>query len=240
MPLKAYRAADVDITVLRENTEGIYVGVGGHFKKGTPDEVAIQEDINTRKGVERIIRHAFELARKTGKKKVHMADKHNAMMHAHELWFRCFKEVAGEYPEIGAHHVFVDALCLYLIQDPTQFDVIVTCNLFGDIVTDLGAALQGGMGMAASGNVNPGKVSMFEPVHGSAPPLTGKDVANPLATVLTVGMLLTHIGVEGAEAQLTALVREAIEAGQCTQEVGGTLGTRATGDWIVERIRAAG
>ena len=170
MPLKGRSAKDCDITVFRENTEGIYVGVGGHFKKGTPDEIAIQEDINSRKGVERIIRAAFEYAETHGHSKVHMADKHNAMKHAHELWIRCFREVATEYPGIEANHVFVDALCLFLIQDPTQFEVIVTCNLFGDIVTDLGAALQGGMGMAASGNINPGKVSMFEPVHGSAPP----------------------------------------------------------------------
>jgi 3-isopropylmalate dehydrogenase len=237
MPLKNVRAEEVDILVLRENTEGIYVGMGGTFKKGTPDEVATQVDLNTRKGVERIVRHAFELAKKTGRKSVHMCDKHNAMPHAHGLWLRTFQEVAKEYPEIAAHHVFVDALCLYLVQDPRPFEVIVACNLFGDIVTDLGAALQGGLGMAASGNVNPGKVSMFEPVHGSAPPLAGKDVANPLATVLTVGMLLTHLGYEGEEALLTRLVREAIETGHCTREVGGDLGTRATGDWIVKRLR---
>ncbi|MGE0791955.1 MAG: isocitrate/isopropylmalate dehydrogenase family protein [Sandaracinaceae bacterium] len=240
MPLKKFKASDVDITVLRENTEGIYVGMGGHFKKGTPDEIAIQEDVNSRKGVERVVRAAFELAVREGKKTVHMADKHNAMMHAHELWYRTFFEVAKEYPSITSKHVFVDALCLFLVQDPSPFEVIVTCNLFGDIVTDLGAALQGGMGMAASGNIHPGKVSMFEPVHGSAPPLTGKDVANPLATVLTVGMLLTHLGYEGEEAKLTELVRRAIETKHCTAEVGGTLGTRATGDWIAAQIRAAG
>lgn len=237
MPLKNFAAKDCDITVFRENTEGIYVGVGGHFKKGTPDEIAVQEDINSRKGVERIIRAAFEFAKTNGKKTVHMADKHNAMKHGHELWLRTFREVAEEYPNIEAKHVFVDALCLFLVQDPSQFEVIVTCNLFGDIVTDLGAALQGGMGMAASGNVRPGKVSMFEPVHGSAPPLTGKDVANPLATVLTVGMLLTHLGYEGEEALLTDIVRSAIDQGQCTKEVGGSLGTAATGDWIVAELR---
>lgn len=237
MPLKKWRAADCDFVVFRENTEGIYVGVGGQFKKGTPDEIAIQEDVNTRKGVERIIRAAFEHAQRTGAKTVHMADKHNAMPHAHELWVRCFREVAREYPGIDAKHVFVDAMCLFMVQDPSQFEVVVSCNLFGDILTDLGAALQGGMGMAASGNVNPGKVSMFEPVHGSAPPLAGKDVANPLATILTVGMLLTHLGFEGEEAKLTALVREAVDTGNCTAEVGGKLGTRATGDWIVRRLR---
>ncbi|MAQ15371.1 MAG: 3-isopropylmalate dehydrogenase [Sandaracinus sp.] len=238
MPLVGRTAKDCDIVVFRENTEGIYVGMGGHFKKGTPDEVAIQEDLNTRKGVERIIRAAFEYAKAHGKTKVHMADKHNAMKHAHELWLRTFREVATEYPGIEAQHVFVDALCLFLIQDPTQFEVIVTCNLFGDIVTDLGAALQGGMGMAASANVHPGGLGMFEPVHGSAPPLTGKDVANPLATVLTVGMMLEHLGFEGAEATLEGIVREAIETGHCTTDVGGELGTKAVGAWVCERIRA--
>lgn len=236
MPLVGRRAADCDITVFRENTEGIYVGMGGHFKKGTPDEVAIQEDLNTRKGVERIIRAAFEWATENGKKKVHMADKHNAMKHAHELWLRVFHEVATEYPAIEAKHVFVDALCLFLIQDPSQFEVIVTCNLFGDIVTDLGAALQGGMGMAASANVHPGGLGMFEPVHGSAPPLTGKDVANPLATVLTVGMMLEHLGFAGAEKELEAVVREAIETKHCTTDVGGELGTKATGDWVCAKL----
>ncbi len=236
MPLKGVKAEDVDIVVFRENTEGIYVGMGGHFKKGTPDEVAIQEDVNTRKGVERVIRAAFEFAKSSGRTKVHMADKHNAMKHAHELWIRTFREVAEEYPDIEAHHVFVDALCLYLIQDPTQFEVIVSCNLFGDIITDLGAALQGGMGMASSANVNPGKVSMFEPVHGSAPPLTGKDVANPLATVLSVGQLLAHLGFPEEEQRLIGLVREAVATGNCTTEVGGRLGTRATGDYIVSRV----
>lgn len=237
MPLKGFAAKDCDFIVFRENTEGIYVGMGGHFKKGTPDEIAIQEDVNTRKGVERIIRAAFEHAKATGRKTVHMADKHNAMKHAHELWLRTFREVATEYPNIDAQHVFVDALCLYLVQDPRPFEVIVTCNLFGDIVTDLAAALQGGMGMAASGNVSPGKVSMFEPVHGSAPPLTGKDVANPLATILTVGMLLSHLGYPDEDARLQSLVREAVDTGHCTSEVGGELGTRATGDWIVKRLR---
>lgn len=237
MPLKGYAARDCDFVVFRENTEGIYVGMGGQFKRGTPHEVAISEDVNTRFGVERVIRAAFEHAKATGRSKVHMADKSNAMRHAHELWHRVFFEVAEEYPGIEAHHVYVDALCLYLIQDPTQFEVIVTCNLFGDIVTDLAAALQGGMGMAASANVHPGRVSMFEPVHGSAPPLAGKDVANPLATVLTVGMLMSHLGHPEDEALLVELVREAVDTGSCTREVGGELGTRATGEFIVRRLR---
>ena len=240
MPLKGRRAADCDFVVFRENTEGIYVGLGGQFKRGTADEVAISEDLNTRKGVERIIRAAFEFARQSGRRSVHMADKHNAMPHAHELWLRVFREVALEYPNIEATHLFVDALCLLMIQDPNLFEVVVTCNLFGDIITDLGAALQGGMGMAASANIHPGRVSMFEPVHGSAPDLVGKDRANPLAMVLTVGMLADYLGYPEDQELLTGLVHDAVETGNCTAEVGGTLGTRATGDWIAKRIRELG
>ena len=236
MPLRDRTAADCDFVVFRENTEGIYVGMGGQFKRGTPDEIAISEDVNTRKGVERIIGAAFEHAKSTGRRSVHMADKSNAMPHAHELWYRCFFEVAEEYPGIEAKHVYVDALCYYMVQDPSQLEVVVTCNLFGDIVTDLGAALQGGLGMAASGNVHPGRVSMFEPVHGSAPPLAGKDVANPLATVLTVGMLLSHLGWPDEEKLLTDLVRRAIDERKCTPDVGGELGTRAVGDWLLSHL----
>src|SRR5215469_785485 len=189
VPLRDRAAKDVDMVIFRENTEGIYVGMGGQFKRGTRDEVAINEDVNTRKGVERLIRAGFEHARAHRKTRVHMADKSNAMKHAHELWYRVFFEVAKEYPGIEAKHVYVDAMCLFMVQDPSQFQVVVTCNLFGDIVSDLGAALQGGLGMAASANVHPRvarcceeqhdarRVAMFEPVHGSAPLLQGKDVA---------------------------------------------------------------
>jgi len=245
VPLKGRAAADVDMVVFRENTEGIYVGIGGQFKRGTPDEIAINEDLNTRKGVERLIRAGFEHARAHGKKVVHMADKSNAMKHAHELWHRCFFEVAKEYPGIEAKHVYVDALCLYMVQDPSQFQVVVTNNLFGDIVTDLGAAFQGGLGMAASANVHvvapgaPRRVAMFEPVHGSAPPLAGKDVANPLAAVLTVGMMLAHLGWPEEEARLEAVVRRAIDAKKCTRDVGGELGTRAVGDFVLNELAHA-
>jgi 3-isopropylmalate dehydrogenase len=236
MPLRGKRARDCDMVVFRENTEGIYAGVGGNFKKGTPDEVAINEDINTRKGVERVIRAAFEYARKHGRKRVTMSDKHNAMPFAHGLWQRVFDEVKLDYPEIEARHMFVDALCLQMVRAPETLDVIVTNNLFGDIVTDLGAALQGGLGMAASANVHPGRVSLFEPVHGSAPDIAGTDRANPFATVLTIGMMCTHLGFEGEEARLTEIVREAVRIGKCTPDVGGSEGTRAVGDWLVERI----
>ena len=243
VPLKERFAKDVDFVVFRENTEGIYVGMGGQFKRGTPDEVAINEDVNTRKGVERIIRAAFEYAKANGKTKVCMADKSNAMRHAHELWLRVFDQVSREYaPDIVSSHVYVDALCLYLIQDPSQFQVIVTNNLFGDIVTDLGAALQGGLGMAASANVHasdPERVAMFEPVHGSAPPLAGKDLANPFAALLTVGMLLAHLGWPEEERRIEDAVSRAIDEGQCTRDVGGSLGTRAASAWVRERIRAA-
>lgn len=242
VPLKDRTAKDIDFVVFRENTEGIYVGIGGQFKKGTADEIAINEDVNTRKGVERLIRAGFDYAKKHGKKTVHMADKSNAMKHAHELWHRCFFEVAKDYPGIEAKHVYVDALCLYLVQDPRPFEVVVTNNLFGDIVTDLGAALQGGLGMAASANVHyadPKRVAMFEPVHGSAPPLVGKDLANPIASFLTVGMMLGHLGWAEEEARIERSCAEAIAAGECTPDVGGTKGTKAVAEGILARIRAS-
>jgi 3-isopropylmalate dehydrogenase len=251
VPLRDRTARDVDMVIFRENTEGIYVGMGGQFKRGTRDEVAINEDVNTRKGVERLIRAGFEYARVHGKKRVHMADKSNAMRHAHELWYRVFFEVAKEYPAIEARHVYVDAMCLYMVQDPAQFEVVVTCNLFGDIVTDLGAALQGGLGMAGSANIHPKvphccsdahddtRVGMFEPVHGSAPPLAGKDLANPLASVLTVGMMLAHLGWPDEEKRLEGIVARAIAEKKCTKDVGGTLGTRAVGDWVVGELAHA-
>ena len=239
VPLKNRGAKDVDFIVFRENTEGIYVGMGGQFKRGTPDEVAINEDVNTRKGVERIIRAAFELAKTTGRKRVHMADKSNAMRHAHELWYRVFFDVAREYAGIEAKHLYVDAMCLLMVQDPSQFEVIVTNNLFGDIVTDLGAAFQGGLGMAASANVHasdPKRVALFEPVHGSAPPLAGKDIANPFAALLTAGMMLTHLGWADEERRIERCVTAAIDEGACTVDVGGKLGTRAAAAWVRERV----
>ncbi len=241
VPLKERGAADVNFVVFRENTEGIYVGMGGQFKRGTPDEVAINEDLNTRKGVERIIRAAFEYAKAHGHTKVAMADKSNAMRHAHELWYRVFHDLARSYPGIEARHVYVDALCLYLVQDPSQFQVIVTNNLFGDIVTDLGAAFQGGLGMAASANVHasePTRVAMFEPVHGSAPPLAGKNIANPSAAMLTVGMMLAHLGWPEEERRIERWITQAIEARACTVDVGGKLGTREAGAWVREHIAA--
>jgi 3-isopropylmalate dehydrogenase len=235
-PLKGRTPADVNFVVFRENTEGLYVSIGGRFKAGTEDEIAIQEEVNTWKGVHRIIRHAFEFARARGLRRVCMADKSNAMTAGHALWQRVFKEVSAEYPEITPTHYYIDALAMYLVLDPAQFDVIVTNNLFGDIVTDLAAAFQGGLGMAASGNIHPGRTSMFEPVHGSAPKFAGKNVANPIGAILSAALMLETLGMPDEAAAIEAAVLAAVRAGQVTQDVGGKLGTREAGDAIVQRI----
>jgi 3-isopropylmalate dehydrogenase len=236
-PLKDRSTADVNFVVFRENTEGLYVSIGGRFKAGTEDEVAIQEEVNTYKGVHRIVKHAFEFAKVNGRRSVCMTDKSNAMTQGHALWQRVFKELAPQYPGIEARHLYIDALALLLIQNPAQFDIIVTNNLFGDIITDLGAALQGGLGLAASGNLHPGRTSMFEPVHGSAPPLAGKNVANPMGAVLSAALMLDYLGLRAEAVAVEAAVQEAVVTGQGTREIGGTLGTRETGDVIASRIR---
>jgi 3-isopropylmalate dehydrogenase len=238
-PLRSHAASDVDFVVFRENTEGAYAGIGGIFKKGTADEIGIQEDVNTRKGVERIVRAAFSFAERTGRRKVTMSDKSNALRHAHDIWQRVFTEVGREYPAIQSNHLYVDALTMQLIKDPGQFEVIVTCNMFGDIVTDLGAALQGGLGMAASGNLHPGRTSMFEPVHGSAPKYAGTDTANPFGAILTAGMMLEYTGLPEAAGAIEAAVVACLEARDCTPDVGGSLGARAAADAVVRRLRAA-
>jgi len=241
-PLKGIEPRDVDFVVVRENTEGVYTDAGGVFKQGTPDEIAVQEDINTRKGVERVIRFAFEYCERHTKlagsprKRVLMSDKSNAMTHAGGLWQRVFKEVAREYPQIKAEHMYVDALCLQMVRDPRQFDVIVTNNMFGDIITDLAAGLQGGLGMAASGNIRPGKTSMFEPVHGSAPTIAGKGIANPFGAILTAAMMLGHLGLTAEAAKIEAAVLEAVRQKKLTQDVGGSLGTREAGEWVAGRL----
>jgi 3-isopropylmalate dehydrogenase len=235
-PLKGAKPEDVDFVVFRENTEGLYVMMGGHFKKDTPDEVATEIDLNTRKGVERIIRHAFEFAKTNGRTRVVMADKSNVLIHAHELWLRVFRSVASEYPGIDARHLYVDNLALQLIRDPKQFQVIVTSNMFGDIITDLAAGLQGGLGMAASGNIHPGQVSLFEPVHGSSPAMAGKQVANPMGAILTAGLMLDTLGWTEEAARIEAAVRWAVENERTTADIGGTLGTREVGDAIAERL----
>ena len=236
-PLKHRTPADVNFVVFRENTEGLYVGVGGRFKAGTPDEVAIQEEVNTYKGVHRIVRHAFEYARATGCSRVCMADKSNAMTEGHALWQRVFAELSPEYAGIQARHVYIDALALFLVQDPSQFDVIVTNNLFGDIITDLGAALQGGLGLAASGNLHPGRTSMFEPVHGSAPPLAGKNVANPVGAILSAAMMLDYLGARDEATAIESAVAQAVRERKGTADIGGTLGTKEAGDHIAGLLR---
>ena len=234
-PLKNATPDDINFTVIRENTEGVYSGMGGNFKFGTPDEVATQEDINTRKGVERIIRYAFEYARANGRKKVLMADKSNVMTYAGGLWQRVFKEVAKEFPEIATQHMYVDALCLQMVREPQALDVIVTNNMFGDIITDLAAGLQGGLGMAASGNIHPGRTSMFEPVHGSAPPIAGKNVANPMGAILTGAMMLSHLGLAAEAKRIEAAVLDAVRQKKTTADIGGVLGTRECAQWIASR-----
>src|SRR6202162_1371421 len=227
-PLKAVEPRDIDFVVIRENTEGAYVDAGGVFKQGTPDEIAVQEDINTRKGVERVIRYAFEYCERHKKhngsprQRVLMCDKSNAMTHAGGLWQRVFKEVSREYPQITPQHMYVDALCTQMVRDPRQFDVIVTNNMFGDIITDLAAGLQGGLGMAASGNIHTEKTSMFEPVHGSAPPLAGKNIANPFGAILSAALLLDYVGLKQEALAIEAAVQDAVVNGRGTREIGGS------------------
>ena len=235
-PLKDRGRADVNFTVFRENTEGVYVSIGGRFKAGTPDEVAIQEEINTYKGVHRIITHAFAFAAERGFTRVCMADKSNAMQQGHALWQRVFKEVAADYSGITATHQYIDAMAMFMVKDPGQYQVIVTNNLFGDIITDIGGALQGGLGMAASGNIHPGRTSLFEPVHGSAPPLAGRNLANPMGAVLSTALLLETLGHRAEAAAVEGAVEAAIAAGQTTTDIGGSLGTREVGDWIARAI----
>ena len=235
-PLKNRGRGDINFVVFRENTEGVYAGIGGRFKAGTDDEVAIQEEINTYKGVHRIIRHAFDYAKAHGLTKVCMADKSNAMQQGHALWQRVFKEVSALFPEITATHQYIDAMAMFLVRDPGQYQVIVTNNLFGDIITDIGGALQGGLGMAASGNLHPGRTSLFEPVHGSAPPLAGKNVANPIGAILSVAVLLETNGAREESKAIEAAVEAAVTQNQTTADIGGSLGTRECGDWIAREI----
>ncbi|MDQ3488262.1 MAG: 3-isopropylmalate dehydrogenase [Acidobacteriota bacterium] len=237
-PLKGRGPDDVKFVVFRENTEGVYVSIGGRFKPNTDDEVAIQEEINTYKGVHRIIRHAFEYAQKNGLTKVCMADKSNAMTQGHALWQRVFKEVAAQYPGITPTHYYIDALAMYMVLDPGQFEVIVTNNLFGDIITDLGATFQGGLGMAASGNIHPGRTSMFEPVHGSAPKFAGKNIANPIGAIASTAMLLETLGATEEAAAIDRAVLKSVQDHQVTSDIGGTLGTSQAGDYIAGILKA--
>src|ERR1700733_1909286 len=239
-PLKDRSEKDVNFIVFRENTEGLYVGMGGFFKKGTADEIATQEDLNTRKGVERIIRYAFEYARKRGLKRVCMADKSNALAFGHDLWQRVFKLVRAEYQDIEATHQYIDNLLMQMVRDPSQFQVIVTSNLFGDIASDLGAQLAGGLGLAPSGNIHPGQVSLFEPVHGSAPAIAGKNIANPMGAVLTVAMMFEYLGWKQEATTIDAAVRRALREGKTPAELGGSMGTREVGEWLTNSVAKTG
>lgn len=235
-PLRNRKAEEIDFVVFRENTEGAYCGAGGFLRKGTDDEIAAQEELNTRRGVERIITAAFEYARARGRKRVTMADKSNVQRFAGDLWQRVFKEVAADYPELEANHQYVDAMAMFMVLDPAQYDVIVSNNLFGDILTDLGAAIQGGLGLAASGNIHPGRVSLFEPVHGSAPAIAGQGIANPIGAILTAAMMLEYLGHKEASQAIENAVSESILHDETTRDLGGNLSTEQMGAAICQRI----
>lgn len=247
-PLKDKGAREIDFVVVRENTEDFYTGIGGFFKKGTPDEVALVEGIYTRKGCERALRYGCELARarQAGRAerqdaeqargpKVTLVDKANAIR-AHDLWQRTFEDIGGDYPEVAHDHAYVDAACMWMVKNPEWFDVIVTPNLFGDIITDLGAVLQGGLGIAASGNIHPGRTSMFEPIHGSAPKYAGQDSACPLGAIMAGAMLLDHVGEAGAAALIERAVRELLASRRIPSVQAGSMRTSEMGALVCEEI----
>jgi 3-isopropylmalate dehydrogenase len=237
-PLKDKGPAEIDFVVVRENTEGLYAGAGGVLKKGTADEVAVQESINTRKGVERCIRFAFEYARKRNKrKKVTLCGKTNVLTFAFDLWERAFYEVAREYPDIQTDYAHVDATCMWMVKNPEWFDVIVTDNMFGDIITDLGAMIQGGMGIAAGGNINPQGVSMFEPIGGSAPKYTGKNVINPLAAIGAAQMMMDYLGEPKAAAAIENAIKQVVASKLKSLSAGRMgYGTTEVGDLVASAI----
>jgi 3-isopropylmalate dehydrogenase len=236
-PLANVRPQDVDLVIFRENTEGVYVGMGGSFKAGTPDEVAVEEDINTYKGVERIIRAAFEHARTRHRHHVTLTDKANAMPHAGALWRRTFAEVSAEYPDVETNAVYADALALDLVLNPARYDVIVAPNLFGDILSDLAAALVGGLGLAPSASLHPGRIGLFEPVHGSAPDLVGTGRANPLAAIMTAALMLRFLEHTAAAELIEKGVRSVVSQRHTTADLGGELGTEDVGDAVCREIR---
>ncbi len=241
-PLKGKQPSDIDFVVVRENTEGLYSQIGGHLKKGTPDEVALVNGVYTWKGCERASRYAFELARTRaagrhdGPGRVTLVDKANALR-PHDIWTRAYAHVASDFPEIETDHAYVDACCMWMIKNPDWFDVIVTTNMFGDIITDLGAMLQGGMGIAASGNIHPGKTSMFEPIHGSAPKYAGKNVACPLGAIGAVGMMLDYLRETAAAAQIENATADLLRSGLVqSADARSGIATSAMGNMVVERL----
>ena len=244
-PLKDTRPEDIDFVVVRENTEGMYSQIGGHLKKGTADEVAIVNGVYTWKGCERASRYAFELARKRAGARaadgreplVTLVDKANAIR-PHDIWTRAFAQVAADFPQVRTDHAYVDACCMWMVKNPDWFDVIVTTNLFGDIITDLGAMLQGGMGIAASGNIHPGQTSMFEPIHGSAPKYAGKNVACPLGSISAVAMMLDFLGEEGAAKRVDDAVAHLLSSGAIpSADAKSGISTSQMGDMVVKEIR---
>jgi 3-isopropylmalate dehydrogenase len=239
-PLKDKGPEDIDMVVVRENTEGLYVGSGGFTRKGTPQEVAVQESVNTRMGVERCVRFAFETCKERNKdNKVTLCGKTNVLTYAHDLWERTFNEVALEYPGITTDYAHVDATCMWMVKNPEWFDVIVTDNMFGDIITDLGAMIQGGMGIAAGGNINPEGTSMFEPIGGSAPKYTGMNVINPLAAIAAVQMMLEFLGEKEAASRVEGAIIRALSTGEVKSLSAGKMGmgTDQVGDLIVRHVR---
>jgi 3-isopropylmalate dehydrogenase len=233
-PLRREDRRGTDLLIVRENTEGLYVGMGGRFKKGTNDEIATQEDLNTYLGVTRIIEHAFQIA----KREVVMVDKSNAMTFAGGLWQERWKAVAAANPKVKTRHLLVDAAAMQLVKDPSQFDVIVTGNLFGDILSDLTAELVGGMGIAPSANINPSSGrGLFEPVHGTAPDIAGKGLVNPVGAILSAAMMVRHLGVPEMANAIEGAVKSAIRARECTRDIGGELSTSQAGDAVVKRLR---
>ncbi len=237
-PLKNKGPKDIDFIVVRENTEGLYAGAGGVLKKGTKDEIATQESINTRKGVERCIRFAFQYTQKRNKsKKLTLCGKTNVLTYAFDLWERAFYEIAKEYPDISTDYAHVDATCMWMVKNPEWFDVIVTDNMFGDIITDLGAIIQGGLGIAAGGNINPEGVSMFEPMGGSAPKYTGKNMINPLAAILAGAMMLEFLDQQAAADSIEIAVQKALKNNVRSLDAGKMgMGTKELGDLIVQNI----
>lgn len=235
-PLVGKGTREIDFTIFRENTEGMYGAAGEVAREGTQHEVAIAHEVSTRRGVQRIIEAAFSWAREHGKTTVALADKSNAIR-AHTLWLRTFREVASRYPEIEATHFYVDALAMHMVRSPETLQVIVTTNLFGDILSDLGAALIGGMGLAPSANLNPESTPLFEPVHGSAPQLAGKGVVNPFAMFLSCSLMLDHLGHGAAASRLHDAVRTCVEVGEGTRDIGGTLSTSESTDAVLRRLR---
>jgi 3-isopropylmalate dehydrogenase len=235
-PLKDKGPQDVNMIVVRENTEDSYVGIQGHFKMGTQDEVAMQQMMYTRKGTERIIRYAFELARSRPRKKLTLVDKANALR-AQDIYRRVFRMVGDEYPDVETDTAYVDAMCMWMLKQPEAFDTVVTTNMFGDIITDLGAMIQGGMGIAASGNIHPGQVSMFEPIHGSAPKHAGRNQANPIGAILALSMMLDYLGEKRAADLVEQSVAHLLASGQI-QDVSAQsgLGTDKVGDMVLAEM----